>query len=111
LDRPRHRAQGSPTYADVISVLLEAMYEPAAWPDTAQALQALFQATQPTAQTQLSALAARLAASTPYDNSVDALYAIWCADSENPDDLFAWPRAADQASADAPQRRRGGPCA
>jgi hypothetical protein len=100
---PRHRAQGSPTYADVITVLLDAMYEPAAWPDAALALQALFEATQPAAaQAQLNALAARLAAPAPYDNSIDAFSAIWCTDSENPDDPYAWPRAAAEASADAP---------
>jgi hypothetical protein len=100
---PRHRAEGSPTYADVITLLLDAMYEPAVWPDAALALQALFEATQPAAaQAQLTALAARLAAPAPYDNIIDAANAIWCTDSENPDDPYAWPRAAAEASKDAP---------
>jgi pimeloyl-ACP methyl ester carboxylesterase len=55
----------------------------------------------PAQQAQLRALAARLAA-PQYDNSLDAQQAIWCTDTVNPRDPYAWPRAAAQASADAP---------
>ena len=92
------------TYAQVISLLLGSLYEPANWPSLAATLRSLDEQTNPAAAALLVRdLAARLAGPAPYDNANDAFVSVSCADTDNPRDAFAWPRAANQAGRAAPR--------
>jgi pimeloyl-ACP methyl ester carboxylesterase len=91
------------TYADVVGVVLGALYSPSIWPQLAALLQALNQlAGGPELMALRQALAGPAAAAASYENSLDAFSAITCADSDNPDSPFAWPAAAERADQRAP---------
>ena len=91
------------TYAQVINILLGALYQPAAWPSLASTLRSLDEQANPAAAALLvRALAARLAGAAPYDNGLEAFASVSCTDTDNPRDAFAWPRAAHQTLPAAP---------
>lgn len=96
------------TYAMLINLARGAMYEPFIWPAFAELLFALEQVTSEAATGSPPAeLGARFAAldlvtkrgRPAYRNFVEALPAVACTDSDNPDDYAAWPAAAAQADA------------
>lgn len=91
------------TYAQAIGLLLGSMYEPFTWPSLALTLQELDDQSNPAAAAlHVRDLAARLAGPVPYPNGNDAFAAVSCTDTDNPHDVFAWPRAAHQAGRAAP---------
>ncbi|HKA09185.1 MAG TPA: alpha/beta hydrolase [Candidatus Dormibacteraeota bacterium] len=93
------------TYAIAVRLTLGALYSPSVWPQLAAALQELWLASgggAVGALRQTLAMAAAGTAAQPYPNGMDAFASIVCADSDNPHDPFAWPRAAAEADHRAP---------
>ncbi len=95
------RAQDAPillgrqriTYADIAGFSLGALYDPYYWAEAAQLLQRLWRASGGATVTASTAAAPWLR-DPPYYNGQDAFSAVSCTDSDNPGDVFAWPRAA-----------------
>lgn len=87
------------TYNDLVAVTLGAMYAPDAWPDLAAFLQQLDQLTRPqAAAAALQTLRVRLGAyHEDYPNFVEGAPGVFCSDSDNPDRVSAWARAARAA--------------
>jgi pimeloyl-ACP methyl ester carboxylesterase len=80
---------GGLTYAGLIAQVRPLLYRPALWPDLATFLQQAYLGADPTR--------AAVTAATDYDNTIDAQMAVACADTDNPRDPWAWPRAAAAA--------------
>jgi hypothetical protein len=93
------------TYAIAVQLTLGALYSPSIWPKLAAALQERWLASgggAVDALRQTLASAAAATAAQPYPNGRDAGASIFCADTDNPHDPFAWPRAAGVADPRAP---------
>jgi pimeloyl-ACP methyl ester carboxylesterase len=74
------------------------LQNPAAWPELAHRLQQLDRLTR-----QPTAAATRLGTSQPeYSNVLEGPAGVACSDSDNPDQVGAWQRAADAADRTAP---------
>jgi len=97
LANPVQTPEGPVGYADLVYTTLRALQDPAGWPGLAEGLQQLDSLTNP------SAAATRLGASPPDDlNLLEALPGVACSDSDNPDQIGAWRRAADASDRTAP---------
>ena len=95
---PVQTPDGPVGYADLVYATLLALQDPAAWPELAQRLQQLDSLTR-----QPTAAATRLGTSQPdYSNVLEGLAGVACSDSDNPDQVGAWQRAADAADRTAP---------
>ena len=98
LANPVQTPDGPVGYADLIYATLLALQDPAAWPELAQRLQQLDSLTR-----QPTAAATRLGTSQPdYPNVLEGLPGVACSDSDNPDQVGAWQRAADASDRTAP---------
>ena len=86
------------TYNDLIGATLGVLYDPAAWPEWAEVLQALDEQTRPAAAAAgLRALRARLRAAfqqEDYPNFVEGFPGVSCSETHNPSNVGAWSRAA-----------------
>lgn len=89
------------TWPQLDAVTLGAMYSPRSWPQFAGILQRVWRA-DPAAAAALDRLRATLNLQANYPNGTDAFAAIACSDSNNPHNVFAWPRAAAFADRTAP---------
>jgi pimeloyl-ACP methyl ester carboxylesterase len=98
LANPAQTPDGPVGYADLVYATLLALQDPAAWPELAERLQQLDSLTRhPTAA------ATRLGTSQPdYPNELEGLPGVACSDSDNPDRVDAWRRAAAAADRAAP---------
>jgi hypothetical protein len=85
------------TYAEIVGLILGHLQDPDTWTDLADNLQPLFEASEATVATAASSGAARDATAAGYDNELESLLAVTCADSTEPRDPLAWPRAAADA--------------
>ena len=95
---PVQTPDGPVGYADLVYATLLALQDPAAWPELAQRLQQLDSLTR-----QPTAAATRLGTSQPdYSNVLEGPAGVACSDSDNPDQVGAWQRAADAAERTAP---------
>jgi pimeloyl-ACP methyl ester carboxylesterase len=84
-------------YDDLIATALGAMYDPASWPDFAVFLQQLWELAQPqAAAATLAALRARLGAfqQEDYPNFIEGFPGVACSETDNPNNVAAWSRAA-----------------
>jgi pimeloyl-ACP methyl ester carboxylesterase len=85
-------------YADVVGITLGALYDTAIWPDLADFLQVVWEASSPRAVgASLQALRARLGVALqqePYPNFVEGLPGVACSETHNPPTVAAWSRAA-----------------
>jgi pimeloyl-ACP methyl ester carboxylesterase len=83
-------------YADIVWLTVHLLSDPAqSWAELARNLQALYQASTPAARTPSAATAADTATAA-YDNTIEALAAVTCADTTNPRDPFRWAPVARQ---------------
>ena len=86
------------TYADMIGITLSALYDTAIWPDLADFLQAVWEASSPRAVgASLQALRARLGIGLQqedYPNFVEGFPGVACSETHNPRSVRAWSRAA-----------------
>jgi len=86
------------TYADLIGATLGVLYDPAAWPEWAEVLQALDEQTRPAAAAAgLRAVRALLGAAfqqEDYPNFVEGFPGVACSETHNPSNVRAWARAA-----------------
>jgi pimeloyl-ACP methyl ester carboxylesterase len=86
------------TYADMVGITLGALYDTAVWPDLANFLQALWEASSPRAVgASLQALRARLGVGLQqedYPNFVEGFPGVACSETHNPRSVRAWSRAA-----------------
>jgi pimeloyl-ACP methyl ester carboxylesterase len=86
------------TYADMVVVTLVSMYNTAAWPDLADFLQLVWEASSPRAVgASLQALRARLGVGLqqePYPNFVEGFPGVACSETHNPATVGAWAQAA-----------------
>jgi pimeloyl-ACP methyl ester carboxylesterase len=85
------------TYADLIATTLGAMYDPGSWPDLAVFLQQLWELAQPeAAAATLQGLRARLGGlqQEDYPNFVEGFPGVACSETDNPNNVGAWARAA-----------------
>lgn len=93
------------TYTIAVALTLGALYSPSVWPQLGAALQELWLASRGGAVDALRQTLAAAAAGTavqPYPNGRDAGASIFCSDTDNPHDPFAWPQAAAKADHRAP---------
>jgi pimeloyl-ACP methyl ester carboxylesterase len=97
------------TYAQVVDALRGALQFPPIWGDVAGLLQASVAAPPAaanvaTASTKAPASggAAAAAPDDGYDNSHEALLAVACSETDNPDNPGRWAKAAERADRDAP---------
>jgi pimeloyl-ACP methyl ester carboxylesterase len=91
------------TYADLVAGTFGALYSPEAWPELAEVLQQLDTLTSPqAAATAVQALRARLRLQEDYPNFVEGFPGVMCSDSDNPDSIGAWTRAADASDRKTP---------
>ena len=97
LANPAQTPDGPVGYADLVYATLRALQDPPAWPELAERLQQLDSLTRhPTAAT-------RVGTSQPdYPNVLEGLAGVACSDSDNPDRVDAWQRAAAAADRAAP---------
>jgi pimeloyl-ACP methyl ester carboxylesterase len=98
LANPAQTPHGPVGYADLVYATLRALQDPAGWPELAERLQQLDSLTRhPTAA------ATRLGTSQPdYPKVLEGLAGVACSDSDNPDRVDAWQRAAAAADRAAP---------
>jgi pimeloyl-ACP methyl ester carboxylesterase len=98
LANPAQTPDGPVGYADLVYATLLALQDPAAWPELAERLQQLDSLTRhPTAA------ATPVGTSQPdYPNELEGLAGVACSDSDNPDRVDAWQRAADASETTAP---------
>jgi pimeloyl-ACP methyl ester carboxylesterase len=86
------------TYADMVGITLGGLYDTAVWPDLANFLQALWEASSPRAVgASLQALRARLGVGLQqedYPNFVEGFPGVACSETHNPRSVRAWSRAA-----------------
>jgi pimeloyl-ACP methyl ester carboxylesterase len=98
LANPVQTPDGPVGYADLVYATLLALQDPAAWPELAERLQQLDSLTR-----QPTAAATSIGTSQPdYTNVLEGLPGVACSDSDNPDQVGAWRRAADAADRAAP---------
>jgi pimeloyl-ACP methyl ester carboxylesterase len=90
------------TYNLLVAVTLGAMYEPAVWPQLAELLAEVETLSRADAGASLLALRTRLGAFQNYPNFVEGGPGVACSETENPDDISAWPRAARESDEDFP---------
>jgi pimeloyl-ACP methyl ester carboxylesterase len=84
-------------YADLIATTLGSMYDPGSWPLLAEFLQGLWDLARPeAAAATLHALRARLGAlqREDYPNFIEGFPGVACSETDNPDHVGAWARAA-----------------
>ena len=102
---------GSFGYGDLVRLTVWSLYRPWAWGELAHTLQQLYAATRPstvraavTAATRTREFSAQrsAAATPPYNNQGDALLAIVCSESRNPEQPDAYRRVAGAADQRAP---------
>jgi pimeloyl-ACP methyl ester carboxylesterase len=97
LANPAQTPDGPVGYADLVHATLRALQDPTQWPGLAEQLQQLDSLTHP------PAAATRVETSQPdYPNLLEGLPGVACSDSDNPDQVGAWRRAADAADRTAP---------
>jgi pimeloyl-ACP methyl ester carboxylesterase len=97
LANPVQTPDGPVGYADLVYATQGALMDPALWPGLAERLQQLDSLANP------SVAATRV--ETPqlnYPNLLEGLPGVACSDSDNPDQVGAWRRAADAADRTAP---------
>jgi pimeloyl-ACP methyl ester carboxylesterase len=85
------------TYAELIGTTLGVLYDPSVWPLWAEILQQLDELTSPeAAAANLKALRARLGAfqQEDYPNFVEGFPGVACSETDNPNNVGAWARAA-----------------
>jgi pimeloyl-ACP methyl ester carboxylesterase len=85
------------TYADLVATALGAMYDPGSWPSLAEFLQQLWELAQPqAAAATLQTLRARLGGlqQEDYPNFVEGFPGVACSETDNPNNVGAWARAA-----------------
>lgn len=102
------------TYAEIVGLTLNGLFEPDIWPALAEDLQLLFAASRhATAAPGALAPSAPEPASGGYDNTLDSFLSVTCADTNHPHDPSRWPRAAARASHPfgAPWAYNSEPCA
>ena len=101
LVEPAQLPDGPVTYNDLVNAVFLAMYDPATWPALAELLQQLDTRTSPAAAAAArQALDARLGVSSQeqyLDNDVEGRPGVACSETDNPDQVDAWRRAADAA--------------
>jgi len=101
LVEPAQLPDGPVTYNDLVNTTFLAMYDPATWPALAEYLQQLDTLTSPPATAAAKrVLDARLEVSSQeryLDNEVEGRPGVACSESDNPDHVGAWRRAADAA--------------
>jgi pimeloyl-ACP methyl ester carboxylesterase len=104
LAHPLRTPDGPVTYATLVALTLKALQDPAEWPGLAETLQQLDSLTSPAAGAPAAPAAppARTAAQQDYRNDLEGLPGVACSDSDNPDNVDAWQRAADAADRTAP---------
>jgi pimeloyl-ACP methyl ester carboxylesterase len=92
------------TYADLVAGTFGALYSPEVWPELAEVLQQLDTLTSPqAAATAVQALRARLRLQQEdYPNLAEGQAGVMCSDSDNPDSVAAWKRAADASDRAVP---------
>jgi pimeloyl-ACP methyl ester carboxylesterase len=98
LAEPAQLPDGPVTYADLVAFTFLSLYDTEEWPLLAELLQQLDTLTRPQAAAAArQALRARLAAAQQedYPNEVEGQPGVMCSDSDNPDHIRAWKRAAD----------------
>ena len=99
------------SYAEIVGLTLNALFEPDSWPALAEDLQLLFAASNhstTTAPVAGTATGAGLAANG-YNNTLESFLSVTCTDTNHPHDPFVWSRAA--ASADRRSAPFGAPWA
>jgi pimeloyl-ACP methyl ester carboxylesterase len=86
------------TYADMVAITLGALYDTAAWPDLADFLQVVWEASSPQAVgASLQALRTRLGIGLQqedYPNFIEGFPGVACSETHNPRHVAAWSRAA-----------------
>jgi pimeloyl-ACP methyl ester carboxylesterase len=86
------------TYNDLIGTTLGVLYDPSGWPEWAEVLQALDEASSPQAAAAgLRAVQSRLRAASQqedYPNFVEGFPGVACSETHNPSNVRAWARAA-----------------
>jgi pimeloyl-ACP methyl ester carboxylesterase len=86
------------TYAELIGTTLGVLYDPSIWPLWAEILQQLDELTsRGAAAADLKTLRARLGAGfqqEPYPNFIEGFPGVACSETQNPDNVRAWARAA-----------------
>ena len=97
LAKPAELPDGPFTYADLVASTFAALYVPELWWLHAEFLQELDTMTRPqAAAAALQTLRARLGAQQEdYPNFVEGQPGVLCSDTDNPDSVGAWKRAAD----------------
>ena len=96
----RHGGTFPVTYADLVGTTLGALYDPAAWPDLAEFLQALDDADQPGGgRARLCGPcgpgSAPASSRRTYPNFVEGFPGVACSETHNPSTVGAWSRAAE----------------
>ena len=88
-------------YDELVGLTLGTLYSPYGWPEFAEFLQFLYEATDPAAiGAAYDAVVARLGGGL--DNAIISFPAVTCLDSNNPSDPYVWPAAAAEADRRAP---------
>ncbi len=85
------------TYADLVGITLNSMYDPGSWPDLAEFLKEIRGFVYPRrAAAALDALLARFGplGEKRYQQIVEGFAGVLCADSDNPSEASAWSEAA-----------------
>jgi pimeloyl-ACP methyl ester carboxylesterase len=97
LANPVQTPDGPAGSADLVYATLAALQDPARWPELAERLQQLDSLANP------SAAVTRVEAPQPdYFNELEGLPGVACSDSDNPEQVDAWQRAADATDRTAP---------
>jgi pimeloyl-ACP methyl ester carboxylesterase len=97
LANPVQTPDGPVGYADLVYTTQRALEDPALWPNLAERLQQLDSLANP------SAAATQVGVGQPdYPNLLEGLPGVACSDSDNPNQVGAWRRAADAADHTAP---------
>jgi pimeloyl-ACP methyl ester carboxylesterase len=106
LANPAQTPDGPVTYADLVGGTLDAMKDPAEWPDLADTLQQLDSLTARQVRGRATAPQARpIRSAVPqqrYPNILEGLPGVACSDSDNPAHVEAWKLAADASEHTAP---------
>jgi pimeloyl-ACP methyl ester carboxylesterase len=100
LGEPAQLPDGPVTYADLVGFTFLSLYDPEEWPLLAELLQQLDTLTRPQAAAAArQALRARLGTSQQedYPNEVEGRPGVMCSETNNPDHIRTWTRAADAA--------------
>lgn len=89
------------TYGVFTAIVINTLYADVFWPLLGQSLEDLYRDAGPVAMAELVSLTQGTAVA-PYSNQPEALRAIICADTANPDDASRWPELAAAADAETP---------